>query len=85
MWKECIDTDVWPGYADELKTLDLTNDWHRLSMQEVAKKFNVGRHFVYKIVEKYAIETKYIANKRTVDLNDFAMALKWDAEGKEVA
>jgi hypothetical protein len=36
-------------------------------------------------VEKYAIETKYIANKRTVDLNDFAMALKWDAEGKEVA
>lgn len=85
IWKECIDTDVWPGYADELKTLDLTNDWHRLSMQEVAKKFNVGRHFVYKIVEKYAIETKYIANKRTVDLNDFAMALKWDAEGKEVA
>ena len=51
----------------------------------IARKFNVGRHFVYRIVESYQLETRNIGNKRTVDINDFADALRWDAEGKSAA
>ena len=85
LWASCVSSDIWPGYSDGVKTLELTRNYNRLSMQDIARKFNVGRHFVYKIVEQYGLETKYIANKRTLDINDFAQALQWDAEGKDAA
>ena len=85
LWASCVSSGIWPGYSDGVKTLELTRNYNRLSMQDIARKFNVGRHFVYKIVEQYGLETKYIANKRTLDINDFAQALQWDAEGKDAA
>ena len=85
LWHSCVSSDIWPGYSDSVETLKLTNDFNRLSMQDIARKFNVGRHFVYRIVESYQLETRNIGNKRTVDINDFADALRWDAEGKSAA
>lgn len=82
IWAECVSSGVWPSYGDSVQTLELNNDFKRLSLQDLARKFNVGRHFVYKIVQSYQLETRTVGNKRTVDINDFAEALRWNAEEK---
>jgi len=86
LWAECMKTGVWPGYGDEVKTLNLgSNLGNRLSITEMAKKFNVDRHYVYRIQKDHALETITIGQRRTLDLNDFAQALRWDSEGKAEA
>lgn len=85
IWATCFSSGVWPAYEDGVKTLELSKNYNRLSMMDIARKFNVGRHFVYKIVEEYQLETKAIGNKRTIDLNDFAQALTWHSEGRKDA
>ena len=86
LWAECMKTGVWPGYGDEVKTLNLgSNLGNRLSITEMAKKFNVDRHYVYRIQKDHSLETITIGQRRTLDLNDFAQALRWDSEGKAEA
>lgn len=83
LWATCMDSGVWPGYSDEVKTLNLGNSLNnRLSISEIADKFEVSRSYVYRILKDHGLETRNIGNRRTVDMADFAQALRFDSEGR---
>ena len=78
-----MESGVWPGYSDEVKTLNLGNNLNnRLSISELAEKFEVSRTYVYRILKDHALETRNIGNRRTIDMADFAQALRFDSEGR---
>ena len=84
IWATCMDTGVWPGYPEEVVTLDLSRfgDNHKLSLSQVAEKFGVSRTFVYTIIKEYELETTNVGNQRRVDLTAFSNALRNHNEGK---
>ena len=83
LWATCMDSGVWPGYSDDVKTLNLGNNLaNRLSISEIADKFEVSRSYVYRILKDHGLETRNIGNRRTVDMGDFAQALRFDSEGR---
>ena len=83
LWATCMDSGVWPGYSDEVKTLNLGNNLNnRLSISEIADKFEVSRSYVYRILKDHTLETRNIGNRRTIDMADFAQALRFDSEGR---
>jgi excisionase family DNA binding protein len=84
LWATCMDTGVWPGYPEEVVTLDLSRfgDNHKLSLSQVAEKFGVSRTFVYTIIREYELETTNVGNQRRVDLTAFSNALRNHNEGK---
>lgn len=85
LWDECLKTDIWPGYGDDIKTIQLSlNTNSRLSISDIAKKFKVGRSFVYKIIKKHQVETRSLGNRKTIDMVDFARAIRWENEGKKL-
>ena len=85
LWDECLKTDIWPGYGDDIKTIQLSlNNNSRLSISDIAKKFKVGRSFVYKIIKKHQVETRSLGNRKTIDMADFAKAIRWENEGKKL-
>ena len=86
IWATCMDTGVWPGYPEEVVTLDLSRygDNHKLSLSQVAEKFGVSRSFVYKLIGEFELETSMVGNQRRVDLTAFSNALR-NHEGKKAA
>ena len=87
IWATCMETGVWPGYPEEVVTLDLSRfgDNHKLSLSQVAEKFGVSRSFVYTIIKEYELETTNVGNQRRVDLTAFSNALRNHNEGKKAA
>lgn len=87
LWAKCLSEDVWPGYSDDIKTLQLGSLYsqNRLSISKIAEKFNVSRSYVYTIMERHKLEARNIGNKRTIDMVEFSTALRWENEGKNVA
>ena len=87
IWATCMETGVWPGYPEEVVTLDLSRygDNHKLSLSQVAEKFGVSRSFVYTIIKEYELETTNVGNQRRVDLTAFSNALRNHNEGKRAA
>jgi len=84
IWATCMETGVWPGYPEEVVTLDLSRfgDNHKLSLSQVAEKFGVSRTFVYTIIKEFELETTNVGNQRRVDLAAFSNALRNHNEGK---
>ena len=83
LWASCMKSGVWPGYSDEIKTLNLENNLNnRLSISEIAEKFEVSRTYVYRILKDHGLETRNIGNRRTIDMADFAQALRFDSEAR---
>jgi excisionase family DNA binding protein len=87
IWATCMETGVWPGYPEEVVTLDLSRygDNHKLSLSQVAEKFGVSRSFVYTIIKEFELETTNVGNQRRVDLTAFSNALRNHNEGKNAA
>jgi excisionase family DNA binding protein len=87
LWATCMDTGVWPGYPEEVVTLDLSRfgDNQKLSLSQVAEKFGVSRTFVYTIIKEYELETTNVGNQRRLDLAAFSNALRHHSEGKKIA
>lgn len=87
LYSECLKNDVWPGYSDDIKTLQLGTLYtqNRLSISKIAEKFSVSRSYVYTIMERHKLEARNIGNKRTIDMVEFSTALRWENEKKEVA
>jgi exodeoxyribonuclease VIII len=87
IWATCMESGVWPGYPEEVVTLDLSRfgDNHKLSLSQVAEKFGVSRTFVYTIIKEYELETTNVGNQRRVDLTAFSNALRNHNEGKKAA
>jgi excisionase family DNA binding protein len=87
IWATCMDTGVWPGYPEEVVTLDLSRfgDNHKLSLSQVAEKFGVSRSFVYTIIKEFELETTNVGNQRRVDLTAFSNALRNHNDGKKAA
>ena len=87
IWATCMETGVWPGYPEEVVTLDLSRfgDNHKLSLSQVAEKFGVSRSFVYTIIKEYELETTNVGNQRRVDLTAFSNALRNHNDGKKAA
>jgi len=87
IWATCMESGVWPGYPEEVVTLDLSRfgDNHKLSLSQVAEKFGVSRTFVYTIIKEYELETTNVGNQRRVDLTAFSDALRNHNEGKKAA
>jgi exodeoxyribonuclease VIII len=87
IWATCMETGVWPGYPQEVVTLDLSRygDNQRLSLSQVAEKFGISRTFVYTVIKEYQLETIYVGNQRRVDLTAFSNALRNHNEGKKAA
>ena len=87
IWATCMETGVWPGYPEEVVTLDLSRfgDNHKLSLSQVAEKFGVSRSFVYTIIKEFELETTNVGNQRRVDLTAFSNALRNHNEGKKAA
>ena len=87
IWATCMETGVWPGYPEEVVTLDLSRfgDNHKLSLSQVAEKFGVSRSFVYTIIKEYELETTNVGNQRRVDLTAFSNAMRQHSEGKRAA
>jgi len=87
IWATCMETGVWPGYPQEVVTLDLSRygDNQRLSLSQVAEKFGISRTFVYTVIKEYELETIYVGNQRRVDLTAFSNALRNHNEGKKAA
>jgi len=86
IYGECLRTDVWPGYSDDIKTLNLGTPFteNRLSISKTSEKFGVSRSYVYKIIKEHNIETRKIRNRQTISMYEFSNALRW-ANQKEVA
>ena len=84
IWATCMESGVWPGYPEEVVTLDLSRfgDNHKLSLSQVAEKFGVSRSFVYAIIKEFELETTNVGNQRRVDLTAFSNALRQHSEGK---
>ena len=87
IWATCMESGVWPGYPEEVVTLDLSRygDNHKLSLSQVAEKFGVSRSFVYTIIKEYELETTNVGNQRRVDLTAFSNALRNHNDGKRAA
>ena len=87
IWATCMDSGVWPGYPEEVVTLDLSRfgDNHKLSLSQVAEKFGVSRSFVYTTIKEFELETSMVGNQRRVDLTAFSNALRNHNEGKKAA
>ena len=84
LWATCQSSGIWPGYSDMVETLDLgsqiTNN--RLNISQLADKFGVSRTYVYRIIESYELHSVTVGNRRTIDITDFANAVRRDSEGK---
>ena len=84
LWATCQSSGIWPGYSDMVETLDLgsqiTNN--RLNISQLADKFGVSRTYVYRIIESYELHSITVGNRRTIDITDFANAVRRDSEGK---
>ena len=84
LWATCQSSGIWPGYSDMVETLDLgsqiTNN--RLNISQLADKFGVSRTYVYRIIESYELHSVTLGNRRTIDITDFANAVRRDSEGK---
>lgn len=84
LWATCQSSGIWPGYSDIVETLDLgsqiTNN--RLNISQLADKFGVSRTYVYRIIESYELHSVTVGNRRTIDITDFANAVRRDSEGK---
>ena len=84
LWATCESSGVWPSYTDDVTTLDLgsLHGNNRLNVMQMADKFGVSRTYVYRIIREHNLETKNIGNRRTIDITDFANAVRRDEEGK---
>ena len=84
LWATCESSGVWPSYTDDVTTLDLgsMHGNNRLNVMQMADKFGVSRTYVYRIIRTHNLETKNIGNRRTIDITDFANAVRRDEEGK---
>lgn len=84
LWATCESSGVWPSYTDDVTTLDLgsLHGNNRLNVMQMADKFGVSRSYVYRIIREHNLETKNIGNRRTIDITDFANAVRRDEEGK---
>ena len=84
LWATCDSSGVWPSYTDDVTTLDLgsLHGNNRLNVMQMADKFGVSRTYVYRIIREHNLETKNIGNRRTIDITDFANAVRRDEEGK---
>ena len=84
LWATCESSGVWPSYTDDVTTLDLgsMHGNNRLNIMQMADKFGVSRTYVYRIIRTHNLETKNIGNRRTIDITDFANAVRRDEEGK---
>jgi hypothetical protein len=84
LYGECLRTDVWPGYTDDIKTLNLGGLFttNRLSITQIADKFRVSRSFVCKVVKKHKLEQRKVGNRNMVDMTEFSTALRWENERK---
>ena len=84
LWATCDSSGVWPSYTDDVTTLDLgsMHGNNRLNVMQMADKFGVSRTYVYRIIREHNLETKNIGNRRTIDITDFANAVRRDEEGK---
>ena len=84
LWATCESSGVWPSYTDDVTTLDLgsMHGNNRLNVMQMADKFGVSRTYVYRIIREHNLETKNIGNRRTIDITDFANAVRRDEEGK---
>ena len=84
LWATCESSGVWPSYTDDVTTLDLgsLHGNNRLNVMQMADKFGVSRTYVYRIIRTHNLETKNIGNRRTIDITDFANAVRRDEEGK---
>jgi exodeoxyribonuclease VIII len=84
LWATCQSSGVWPSYTDDVTTLDLgsMHGNNRLNVTQMADKFGVSRTYVYRVIREHNLEAKYIGNRRTIDITDFANAVRRDEEGK---
>jgi len=84
IYGECLRTDVWPGYSDDIKTLNLGGLFttNRLSITQIADKFRVSRSFVCKVVKKHKLEQRKVGNRNMIDIVEFSTALRWENERK---
>jgi exodeoxyribonuclease VIII len=84
LWATCQSSGIWPGYSDSIETLDLgsqiTNN--RLNISQLADKFGVSRTYVYRIISEHELHSVTVGNRRTIDITDFANAVRRDTEGK---
>ena len=87
IYGECLKTDVWPGYSDDIKTLNLGGLYttNKLSITQIADKFKVSRSFVCKVVKKHKLEQRKVGNRNMVDMTEFSTALRWENEGRKSA
>jgi predicted DNA-binding protein YlxM (UPF0122 family) len=53
-----------------------------LSISDIARKFEVSRTYVYKIIEAYQLEVRQMGRKQTIDMADFANAMRWYNENE---
>jgi AraC-like DNA-binding protein len=84
IYGECLRTDVWPGYSDDVKTLNLGTLYakNRLSISQLAQRFGVSRSYAHRIIKKHEVVGQKIGNKQLIDMVDFSTALRWENEGK---
>jgi len=82
LWTQCVSNKVWPGYSESVEILDLSNNFNRLSISDIARKFEVSRTYVYKIIEAYQLEVRQMGRKQTIDMADFANAMRWYNENE---
>ena len=82
-YKKCMDTGIWPGYGDEIKTLTLGNFATNglLSISQTAEHFNVSRTWVYRMIKTHKIPTFARGKRKMLDMTDFKNAMRWDAGG----
>ena len=87
LYGECLRTDVWPGYSDDVKTLNLGTLYakNRLSISQLAQRFGVSRSYAHRIIKKHQVVGQKIGNKSLIDMVDFSTALRWENEGKKSA
>ncbi len=87
IYGECLRTDVWPGYSDDVKTLNLGTLYakNRLSISQLAQRFGVSRSYAHRIIKKHDVVGQKIGNKSLIDMVDFSTALRWENEGKKSA
>jgi len=87
IYGECLRTDVWPGYSDDVKTLNLGTLYakNRLSISQLAQRFGVSRSYAHRIIKKHQVVGQKIGNKKLIDMVDFSTALRWENEGKKSA
>ena len=77
LWASCVKNKGWPGYSDYVETLELSNNANRLCISEMAKRYDISRSFVYKIVNAYQLEVRKFGREKTIDMADFANAMRW--------